>query len=103
MVGIPMLPGFVSKWNLALAAIDYGQIFLLLIILASSLLNVSYYFPIIINGYFGNTNLEGKVYKSKMKPVRELVPLILLSIMMVIVGFGSGPILDWIASAMPLL
>lgn len=103
MVGIPMLPGFVSKWNLALAAIDYGQIFLLLIILASSLLNVSYYFPIIINGYFGNANLEGKIYKSKMKPVRELVPLILLSIMMVIVGFGSGPILDWIASAMPSL
>ena len=103
MVGIPMLPGFVSKWNLALAAIERGQIFLLLIILASSLLNVSYYFPIIINGYFGNSNLEGKIYKSKMKPVKELVPLILLSVMMVLVGFGSGPILDWIASAIPSL
>lgn len=103
MVGIPMLPGFISKWNLALAAIERGQLYLLLIILASSLLNVSYYFPIIINGYFGNANLEGKVYKSKMKPVRELIPLILLSAMMVIVGFGSGPILDWIASAIPSL
>jgi multicomponent Na+:H+ antiporter subunit D len=103
MVGIPVLPGFISKWNLALASIEHGQIYLLLIILASSLLNVSYYFPIVINGYFGNANLEGKVYKSKMKPIKELIPLILLSVVMVIVGFASGPIIDWIASAMPLL
>lgn len=103
MVGIPVLPGFISKWNLALAAIEHDQFYLIVIILASSLLNASYYFPIIINGYFGNSNLEGKVYMSKMKPIKELVPLILLSLMMVIVGFASGPILDWIASAIPSL
>jgi multicomponent Na+:H+ antiporter subunit D len=103
MIGIPVLPGFISKWNLALAAIEHDQLYLLIIILASSLLNASYYFPIIINGYFGNANLEGKVYMSKMKPVKELLPLIFLSLVMVLVGFASGPILDWIASAIPAL
>lgn len=103
MVGIPLLPGFISKWNLALGSIAKGQYYLLIIILASSLLNASYYFPIIINGYFGNANLEGKVFMSKMKPVKELVPLIMLMVAMTLIGFVSGPILDWISSAIPQL
>jgi multicomponent Na+:H+ antiporter subunit D len=98
MVGIPILPGFISKWNLALATIESDKLMLLLVILASSLLNAVYYFPIIVNGYFGVNNKEGKVYMSKSKPIKELMPLICLSIAMVLVGFLSGPILNVITN-----
>jgi len=96
MIGIPVLPGFISKWNLSMAAIESGRIYLLAILLASSLLNASYYFPIIINGYFGEDNLDGKVFKSKSKPIKTLLPLIILSIIMILVGFMSGTIIDFI-------
>ena len=99
---IGALPGFISKWNLALASIDTGRLYLLIIILASSLLNAVYYFPIIINGYFGDTNLDGKVFRSKSKPVKELVPLITLSVAMVATGFLSGFIINFIRQGVQL-
>jgi hypothetical protein len=44
--------------------------------------------------------LRGKLYRSKSKPIIELVPLVLLSLLMVAAGFASGPIIDWIASVL---
>ncbi len=96
MIGIPILPGFISKWNLAMASIAADKILLLLFLIVSSLLNASYYFPIIINGYFGEDNLDGKTFKSKSKPIKTLLPLIVLSVMMVLAGFFSGSLIDFI-------
>ncbi|MCY6372049.1 complex I subunit 5 family protein [Clostridium ganghwense] len=96
MVGIPVLPGFVSKWYLALASIRADKPILVAFILISSLLNAVYYFPIIINGFFGEENLEGKVYKSKSKPLKELFPVIMLIAAMIGVGFVSRSIIKLI-------
>ncbi|CAH2212566.1 multicomponent Na+:H+ antiporter subunit D [Tepidibacter aestuarii] len=93
MVGIPILPGFLSKWNFALASIQSGRLYLLTIILASSLLNGAYYFPIVINGYFGEENLNGKMYMSKEKPIKEIIPIIILMGMMVCTGIFSNYII----------
>lgn len=93
MVGIPILPGFLSKWNFAIASIQSGRLYLLTIILASSLLNGVYYFPIVINGYFGEENLKGKVYMSKEKTIKEIIPIIMLMGMMVCVGIFSNYII----------
>jgi multicomponent Na+:H+ antiporter subunit D len=86
MVGIPILPGFISKWYLSLTCIEVGRVPLILIILASSLLNVLYYFPIVINGYFGNDNLDGKVYNSKKVEFIRILPIVLLVLAMMIIG-----------------
>jgi len=94
MVGIPILPGFISKWYLSLTCIEVGRVPLILIILASSLLNVLYYFPIIINGYFGNENLEGKIYKSKKIELKRLMPVFLLVIAMILIGAFSSRLID---------
>ena len=100
LIGIPVLPGFISKWNLALASISIDKIYLLIVILASSLLNAVYYFPIIINGYFGEDNLDGKVFKSKSKPIKELVPLIVLTVAMTLTGFMSGHIINFLRTGL---
>ena len=96
MVGIPVLPGFISKWYLALASIESGNLLLILIIVASSLLNAVYYLPIVINGFFGEENLKDKVYKSKAMELKTILPVIMLIIAMVYVGIASKGIISLI-------
>ncbi|WP_461206283.1 complex I subunit 5 family protein [Clostridium sp. DL1XJH146] len=100
MVGIPVLPGFVSKWYLAIGSIESGKVLLIIVILVSSLLNAVYYFPIVINGYFGEENLENKIYKSKNMSVQELIPIAMLILAMIIVGFSSKNIIAFISSGL---
>lgn len=52
MIGIPPLNGFLSKWTLALGALDANMAIYVFVLLVSSLLNALYYLPIIIPGYF---------------------------------------------------
>ena len=66
MIGIPVLPGFISKWHLSLAAIASGETILIIVILLSSLLNAVYYSPIVINGFFGEENLKVKYINLKV-------------------------------------
>jgi formate hydrogenlyase subunit 3/multisubunit Na+/H+ antiporter MnhD subunit len=53
MCGAPPLAGFISKWHMALGAVESGALFFLLIILAGSLLDVVYFFPVIRTVFFG--------------------------------------------------
>lgn len=93
MVGIPVLPGFINKWNLAIAAIQINHVGLLIIILMSSLLNATYYFPIIINGYFGESVFNTSYFKTKKMNVNELLPLMLLAVSVLAIGVFSGSII----------
>jgi len=52
MIGIPPLNGFLSKWTLALGALDANMAIYVFVLLVSSLLNALYYLPIIIPGFF---------------------------------------------------
>ncbi len=94
MVGIPILPGFISKWNLALATIETGQVWLLVIILISSVLNAAYYFPVTINGFFSEE--EGLVPNNNHV---AKAPLAVLTFLLVMLGVLSGPILAMIEKA----
>jgi multicomponent Na+:H+ antiporter subunit D len=45
MIGAPPVAGFVTKWYLLVGSLDAGQIGILLVLLASTLLNVGYFAP----------------------------------------------------------
>jgi len=47
MAGMPLLPGFISKWNLALGALDDHQVWVVALLVVSGLLNLAYYLPIL--------------------------------------------------------
>jgi multicomponent Na+:H+ antiporter subunit D len=100
LVGIPILPGFVSKWYLAIGSIAVNKLFLIVIILASSLLNAIYYLPISINGFFGEDMPNEIKYKSKEKPVKELMPIVFLVMSMLYVGINSKAIINMIKTAL---
>jgi multicomponent Na+:H+ antiporter subunit D len=99
MIGIPLFIGFNSKWNFALAIIDSHRIVFIAVLLASSLLNALYYLPIIINAYFGEENIKDKVYMSKEKSMKALVPLLILAFAIVYFGISSNGLIDLITKS----
>ncbi len=86
MIGIPPLNGFLSKWTLALGALDAGLPGYVLVLLISSLLNALYYLPIIIPAFFehpeGEENShEGDDEKHEVQfKIKEATPLMLSAI-----------------------
>ena len=103
LVGIPLLSGFNSKWNFAVAVIEAQRVELLAVVLISSLLNALYYFPVIINGYFGEESLEGKVFRKKERPIKELLPIMVLILGVVYLGLSGGGLLSLIEAGIPAL
>jgi len=52
MIGVPPTVGFVSKWFIAGAALESGQMFVLAVIVLSTLLNAGYFLPIVHAAFF---------------------------------------------------
>ena len=51
-VGVPLFAGFITKWYLALGALQADAWWFVLVMIVSSLLNAGYWFPIIHRAYF---------------------------------------------------
>lgn len=66
MSGLPPVAGFISKWFISLGTINADNLLALATILAASLLDVVYFFPIIKNAFFrepdGSYDETGHVY-----------------------------------------
>ena len=52
MIGVPPLAGFVSKWYLGMGAINAGQNWVILVLIASTLLNAMYFLPLLHRAWF---------------------------------------------------
>lgn len=79
-VGIPPLNLFVSKWHLGLGAFEVGMPWVIAVLITSSLLNASYYFPISINAFLGCRELKNIERKRlRFQPLR-IIPVIILAL-----------------------
>ena len=72
LVGVPGTAGFISKWYLILAALEKGQWWLVIAIVASSLLAVAYVWRFVEVAYFRAP--EGGVAMQREAPLALLVP-----------------------------
>jgi len=52
MIGVPPMAGFISKWYLGLGALNSGMDWVLLVLLASTLLNAAYFLPVLHATWF---------------------------------------------------
>jgi len=52
MIGVPLTAGFVSKWYILGGAIGAEQVFMLLVMVASTVLNAGYFLPIVYRAFF---------------------------------------------------
>ncbi|NLO75283.1 MAG: monovalent cation/H+ antiporter subunit D family protein [Clostridia bacterium] len=58
IIGMPFLVGFISKWNLALGALQQGQGVYVAVLLLSSLLSAGYFLPIVYTAFFQKPDPE---------------------------------------------
>ena len=88
LIGILPIAGYISKYYLLSGALASGRIVFIFVVLASSLLNAMYYLPIVVNAFFR----EGEFTRSSgpEAPLTMLVPLILLAVAGVSLGFFAN-------------
>lgn len=103
LVGIPPLCGFVSKWYLAVGALeDYGALGIwgAAILLLSALLTAGYLLPIVTRGFF-----PGQDYIAERREVGRsmLVPMLVLAALTLVLGLFPGGVLRWVDSLLPAL
>ena len=61
MIGIPPFGGFLSKWYLAIGSVEAGLYPVLFVLALSTLLNASYFLPIIYSAFFKKPDCNGSV------------------------------------------
>ena len=86
MIGAPPVGGFITKWNLLVGSIQAHQIGILLILIASTMLNVGYFAPITIKAFFGKRP-EGETFQGiKEAPLSMLIPILIACTVSVLLG-----------------
>ncbi len=89
MIGAPPVSGFVSKWYMALGAMDIHNAFFLIVLVVSSLLNVGYFAPIFFTSFFGEPppgeTTAGSLENSPLIAFM-VVPLFVCAIISVLIG-----------------
>jgi hypothetical protein len=92
VIGLPPLGGFVSKWYLALGALDRDAIWVVAVLLVSSMLNVFYLLPVAVTAFFRTEETE-EDSGIKEAPWPCVVPLALTALGCFALFFLSGPLL----------
>jgi multicomponent Na+:H+ antiporter subunit D len=99
LMGVPGLAGFVSKWNLAAAAVDsknplaYVGIACLLV---SALLTAIYMMSVTMRAFFPPSGNDGEVIDGATDPGWKMcLPIILCAIMTILLGLFSTPLVGF--------
>jgi multicomponent Na+:H+ antiporter subunit D len=86
IIGLPPLGGMWSKWYLAQATLETGQLVLLATLLISSLLNIAYLLPIPLRAFFAKGD-DNQATGIKEAPMLSLVAITVTSLMCVVLFF----------------
>lgn len=107
LIGIPPLCGFISKWYLAMGALESGIAVLgwlgPVILLVSALLTAGYLFSITIVGFFPGADYDYSKLEKKEPSLYMIVPLVVLTIAAVIFGVFPKPLLDFFGTIVSTL
>ncbi|MGN1155957.1 MAG: complex I subunit 5 family protein [Agathobacter sp.] len=100
LMGVPGLAGFISKWNLAQAAVNshnplaYVGIVCLLI---SALLTAIYMMSIVMRAFFPSTDFKGEAIANVTDPGWKMyVPLIICAVANLALGLFSQPLVQFL-------
>ncbi|MCH5338796.1 MAG: proton-conducting membrane transporter, partial [Acetatifactor sp.] len=106
LMGVPGLSGFVSKWQLAKAAVDsetllgYVGVAALLV---SALLTAIYMLTIVVRAFFPGKDFDYAAISDVEDPNwMMLVPLAVFVVVIFCFGLRSGPVLQLLESVLPL-
>jgi len=89
MIGLPPLAGFVSKWYLGLGALEADVAWVILVLIASSILNAIYFLPIIYAAWFQTAQTpwpHERIYGRYETALMLLVPALVTAALSLLVG-----------------
>ncbi len=90
MIGAPPVAGFVTKWYLLNGAWDAGSIGIILVLLASTLLNAAYFAPVVYQGFFGRpSEADAHHHYTEAHPAM-VIPLSITAVISVLIGLYPG-------------
>ena len=87
LIGVPGTAGFISKWYLALGALDHGMWWLVLIIMVTSVIAVLYVGRMIEAAYFREPSKN--VLEASDPPLTILAPILLLAAATIFFGLDT--------------
>ena len=83
-VGFPLFAGFITKWYLSLGALESGELWVLAIMIASSMLNAAYFLPIVYLAFFKAP--PGTVLRVAEARPTLLVPTLVCAAWVIVLG-----------------
>ena len=99
LMGVPGLAGFISKWNLASAAVDSGNpvaYFGIACLLISALLTAIYMLTIVVRAFFPGKDFDASSIKEFKDPNwKMLLPLFVFVFFIIAFGLYSQPLTDF--------
>lgn len=103
MIGAPPVGGFVSKWYLLVGAMDAHQIGIIVVLLVSTILNVAYFAPVVVQAFFGKPAPGDEHHHPAFReaPLAVLVPLLISAALSVAVGFYPDFFMNIIKGVLP--
>jgi len=101
MIGAPPVGGFVSKWYLLLGTLDAGSTGILLVLLASTLLNTAYFAPVVYQGFFGKAPAQDAHHHYREAHPAMVIPLTITAAISVLIGFYPGFFMQFAKAIVP--
>ena len=92
LAGMPLIAGFVSKWNLGLGALEALHPVYVGVLVLSGVLNFAYFFPIVWTGFYGGS--PGPFSFKEAGPLLW-VPLSITAIVSVVLGVAPDAVLSF--------
>lgn len=99
LMGVPGLAGFISKWNLANAAVESGNVLAYVgigALLISALLTAIYMLNIVVRAFFPKTDFNYQAISNVKDPGWKMcLPLILCAAGTVVIGLFGTPLVEF--------
>ena len=96
MIGAPPVGGFITKWNLLIGSVEAHQLGILLILIASTLLNAAYFAPITYKAFFGKRPANEPFTGIKEAPLSMLIPILIACTISVLLGIFPNFMLQFV-------
>jgi multicomponent Na+:H+ antiporter subunit D len=91
MIGVPPIAGFISKWYLGVGSVQAGQIWVLFVLIGSSLLNAAYFLPLIYRAWFlPLPGAEAEPPPDCERPIWLIAPAVITAAASLAVGALAG-------------
>ncbi len=101
MIGAPPVAGFVTKWYLLLGALDARSLGIVVVLLASTLLNAAYFAPVVYSAFFGKPSAADAQHHYHEAPWTMVVPLSITAIISVAIGLYPDFFMQFARAVVP--